>query len=157
MPSNPILVTGSSTETGRSSSSESGTLKANSMSKLATAFLIIAGLLLLVIGGSILLAPHSFYASNGIALGNDPNLLSEIRAPGGMLTASGLFALIGALRSNLASMTILLLVLVYGSFGVARIVSIMIDGMPASGIVAAAAIELLVAAVGLFVLWRTRQ
>ena len=52
-------------------------------------YLVISALLLLTIGSAILLAPHAFHGGNGIILGDDPNLLSEVRAPGGLLAASG--------------------------------------------------------------------
>ena len=51
--------------------------------------LSIAGFTSLGIGAFILAAPHAFYASYGIALGQDPSLLSELRAPGAGLAAFG--------------------------------------------------------------------
>ncbi|MDJ0751570.1 MAG: DUF4345 domain-containing protein [Woeseiaceae bacterium] len=123
---------------------------------LTVLYLVIAGLLLLVIGGALMFAPHSFHGSNGIVLGNDPSLLSEIRAPGGLLASSGMIILIGAIRRQLRSPAVQLTALVYGSFGLARLVSMALDGMPSSSIVAATALELIVALVGLAVLWRLR-
>lgn len=101
---------------------------------MTTIYLIVAGLMLLAIGGAILLVPHLFHGSNGIALGNDPNLLSEIRAPGGLLACGGITILIGAFRKQLRSLATTLSILVYGSFGVSRLVSIGLDGMPSSSI-----------------------
>ena len=123
-------------------------------SRLTFVFLFIAGLLLLVIGGTLLLAPHAFHASNGIMLGHDPNLLSEIRAPGGLLVGSAVFILIGALRPDRQWLALMLTVLVYGSFGLARLLGLALDGTPATGIVAATVIELVVAALGLLMLRR---
>ena len=117
-------------------------------------FLFISGLLLLGIGGAILLVPHAFHAGNGIVLGNDPSLLSEIRAPGGLLAASGVIILIGAFRRPLRSLAMVLTVLVYGSFGLARLLGLALDGMPSSGLVGSTAIELVVAVVGLLILGR---
>ncbi len=59
------------------------------MNRLTPVFLVFAALLLLAIGGTILLVPHTFYASDGIVLGNDPSLLSEIRAPDRSLGSLG--------------------------------------------------------------------
>ena len=36
-------------------------------------YLVIAGFLLLAIGGAILLAPHAFHGGNGIPLGDTPS------------------------------------------------------------------------------------
>ncbi|MEM1246492.1 MAG: DUF4345 domain-containing protein [Acidobacteriota bacterium] len=116
------------------------------------AFLLVSGLLLLFIGSSLLLAPHSFHAGNGIVLGDDPSLLSEVRAPGGLLAASGLLLLWSSFRASLRPQALQLAVLVYGSFGLARVVAVAVDGLPAPGLVGAAAMELAVAALGLLLL-----
>ena len=120
-------------------------------------YLVIAGLLLLTIGGAILLAPHAFHGSNGIILGDSPNLLSEIRAPGGLLAASGIMILVGAFRDRLRASAVQLTTLVYGAFGLARLVSMALDGMPASSITAAASLELIVAFIGLVILRRAHM
>ncbi len=51
------------------------------LTRLEKIALGISGVTALSIGGFILVAPHTFYASYGITLSNDPNLLSELRAP----------------------------------------------------------------------------
>ena len=117
-------------------------------------FLCLSGLLLLAIGGGIMLTPHAFYATNGIVLGDDPSLLSEVRAPGGLLLACAVFILVGALRRALRSQAVFVAVFVYGSFGLARFLGMILDGMPSSGLVVSTAIELIVAAIGLLILYR---
>ena len=124
---------------------------------LTPLFLLLSGLSLLAIGGGILLAPHALHANNGIVLGNDPSLLSEIRAPGGLLTVSSILILTGLFRRSLRSLATLLTVLVYGSFGLARLLSVAVDGTPSNGLVGATAIELIVAALGLVILCRTEE
>jgi len=119
------------------------------MKSLTPIFLSVSGLLLLAIGGTILLVPHAFYASDGIVLGNDPSLLSEIRAPGGLLAASGLFILTGVIRPTLRSLALVLTVLVYGSFGLSRLLSFSLDGMPSYSLAIATVVELVVAGIGL--------
>ena len=121
-----------------------------------TVYLTVAGLLLLVVGGAILLAPHAFYGSNGIVLGNNPDLLSEIRAPGGLLASSGVFALMSVFRRHLRLIAVQLTVLVYGTFGLARLVSMVQDGTPSTSIVGATILELLIALIGIAMLLRYR-
>lgn len=121
-----------------------------------TIFLFISGLLLLGIGGTILLIPHAFHASNGIILGNDPNLLSEIRAPGGLLAGSAVMIILGAFRAPMRSLAIFLTIIVYGSFGLARLIGMAIDGMPSEGIFLATVIELSIAAIG-YLIYRRRS
>lgn len=118
-------------------------------------FLFLSGLLLLGIGSAILLVPHAFHASNGIVLGDDPSLLSEVRAPGGLLTASSILILFGTFRRSFRPQAMALAILVYGSFGLARLLGLVLDGMPSIGLVASTAIELIVAAIGLLILGRS--
>ncbi|MEO0537701.1 MAG: DUF4345 domain-containing protein [Cyanobacteria bacterium P01_A01_bin.123] len=124
------------------------------MNRLTSFFLVFAALLLLAIGSTILLVPHAFYASDGIMLGNDPSLLSEIRAPGGLLASSGLLIFLGAFRAHLRSLSITLSVLVYGAFGLSRLVGFTLDGSPSNNLVMATGVELTVAAIGLVILCR---
>lgn len=87
-------------------------------------------------------------------LGNDPSLLSKIRAPGGLLASSGLLILLEAFRAHLRSLTITLTILVYGAFGLVRLVSFTLDGMPSNNLVMATGVELTVAAIGPVILCR---
>ncbi len=119
-----------------------------------TAYLSLSGLLLLVIGATLLLAPHAIHASNGVSLGDNPSLLSEIGAPGGMLAVSGAVALIAVFSASLRRSAMLLSVLIYASFGMARLLSIAMDGIPPTTIVGATALELALALAGLALLWR---
>ena len=122
--------------------------------RLVPGFLFLSGLLLVGIGAAILLMPESFHASNGIALGENASLLSEVRAPGGLLFASGLLIIGGSFRHKLRAQSVTLATLVYGTFGLARLLSMALDGVPSTGIVGATAIELIVAALGILILTR---
>jgi len=59
----------------------------------------IGGITALAIGTFIALAPHAFYASYGIMLRQDPNLLNELRAPGAGLAVFGALMLAGIVRA----------------------------------------------------------
>ena len=124
--------------------------------KLSLGFLLVSGLILLGIGSAILVMPEAFHAGNGITLGSDASLLSEIRAPGGLLAASGFLIVAGAFRRKLRSRAIFLATLVYGSFGLSRLLGMTLDGMPSKGIVGATALELIVAMLGILILgWQS--
>jgi len=116
-------------------------------------FLSIAALMLLNVGGSILLTPQAFYAGDGVLLSNDPSLLSEVRASGGMLAGGALVIFAGIVRPSMRSLAMALSVLIYGSFGLSRLLSLTLDGMPSHSLLIATAIELTVAAIGLTMLY----
>ncbi|MBE9031034.1 DUF4345 domain-containing protein [filamentous cyanobacterium LEGE 11480] len=126
-------------------------------SSLTPIFLFLSGLMLLTVGGASLFVPHLFYAHDGILLGHDPSLLSEIRASGGLLTGSSMVLLMGAVRPVLRSLAVTLSVLVYGSFGLARLLGLAIDGMPSDSLLMAMIVELVVAAIGLVILGRKSE
>lgn len=63
--------------------------------KAVKILLFISGIVALAIGVSLLFATVAFEASAGIELGQDINLLSELRAPGGALLVAGIIILLG--------------------------------------------------------------
>lgn len=105
--------------------------------------LTLSGAIAAFIGGTLLLDPASFHASNGIELGTDPNLFSEVRAPGGALFVLGLLIGVGAFVRSFAATSASMASAVYLAYGGSRLVSMWLDGMPGSGLVLATAIELL--------------
>lgn len=111
--------------------------------------LVVAGAVLSYIGVSALLSPRAFYAANGILLADDPSLLSEVRAPAGLLVVGGIVAFLGALRRSLTRPALAATAVVHGSYGLSRLVGVALDGMPAQGLVAATLIELLVGGLSL--------
>ena len=110
----------------------------------------ISGVTSLGIGASILAAPHAFYASYGIALGSDPSLLSELRAPGAGLAAFGAIMLAGIVRQRLSQAAIVAALAVFLAFPAGRLVGIVADGMPSSDILGALVLELAIAGLCLF-------
>lgn len=120
--------------------------KANYFSKfpLARLVLMIAGFSAVGIAAAILFAPEPFYASYGISLGQDVNLANELKAPMGLLVAAGLLMLAGAVRADLTVVALAIATAVYLSYGLSRVSSFALDGLPHSALVGAAAFELLI-------------
>lgn len=106
--------------------------------------LVVSGVLAMGIGAAILFSPAAFHAANGIEIGADPNLRSEVRAPGGALVALGGLILAGAFMRSLTFASAVVSATVYLAYGVSRLFSIAVDGMPTTAIVGATVIELLI-------------
>ena len=117
----------------------------------------IAGLAALGIGLAITAAPASFYATYGIILGADPNLLSELRAPGANLSALGMVILAGAFHQGMQCISAFLGATVFLAYAFGRIVSMALDGMPSSGLIQATLIELVIGGLCAVLLWRGRS
>ncbi|MBR9824486.1 MAG: DUF4345 domain-containing protein [Alphaproteobacteria bacterium] len=114
----------------------------------------LAGLAALVIGLMITFAPHTFYASYGLSLGESPDLLSELRAPGANLAALGVIILVGVFRAGFAPVSALIAQTLFLAYAFGRTVSVMMDGMPSDGIFQALIIELVIGGLCLALFYR---
>ena len=119
--------------------------------------LVASGLIAVAIAVTILFAPDAFYAGYGIRVGGNATLANELKAPAGALLAAGLLMFAGAFRLKYAALSLTIAVVVYLSYGLSRVTSIAIDGIPHSGMVDAAVIELIIGAVCLLTLTRIRK
>ncbi|WP_255527040.1 DUF4345 domain-containing protein [Nodosilinea sp. LEGE 07088] len=109
--------------------------------------LAVSGVILLLVGTATLLQPYAFFATEGIKLGNDPGLLSEIRAPGGLLIGCAIAILLGTCRQMITQAPLMLNAIVYGSFGLSRLLSMVLDGLPSAPLMGATAVELVIGGV----------
>jgi len=109
--------------------------------------LLASGLLATGIAATILFAPDAFYASYGIDIGSNVGLTNELKAPAGVLLTAGLLMLTGAIRAELAVLSLATATVIYLSYGLSRLLSMAIDGVPNSALVTAAVLEI---AIGVF-------
>lgn len=112
-------------------------------SKVVRVVLFVAGLIASAIGAAIVVIPVDFYATNGITLGANIGLLNEIRASGGGLFVIGLLIISGSFIASLTFTSLVVSTLLYLSYGISRIISMMVDGMPADGLMQATAVEMI--------------
>lgn len=126
-------------------------------SKVLKTILLISGLMLTGFGAAILFMPVEMAALNGIEFGGQISLLSETRAPGGALLASGILIMSGAFLAKLTFTSVVVSALVYLSYGLSRILSMATDGMPAEGLVQVAVLEIVTGLVCVFALVKYRE
>ncbi|EEE47474.1 DUF4345 domain-containing protein [Roseibium alexandrii] len=119
------------------------------------AILGVAGVTALGVGFAITVVPAGFYAAYDIALGSNPSLLNELRAPGASLTALGALILAGAFLSGVSRFSAALGATVFLAYAFGRFVSMGLDGAPHSGLVTALVVELVIG--GLCLLSVVRQ
>ncbi len=122
-----------------------------------TALLAISGITAIVIGGALLFVPAAFQASAGITLADNINLLSETRAPGGSLLSAGILIALGALSSRMVRTSLLISSLFYLSYGAARVLGMIVDGIPHNTLVAATGYEIVIGLLSLFMLLKVRR
>lgn len=131
--------------------------RARLSSSLIKGLLLISGLLAVGIATTILCAPDAFYKGYGIDIGADASLVNELKAPAGMLFITGLLMLAGVVRKALTVTSLSTASLVYLSYGLSRLWSMAIDGMPHSGLVSAAILEIALGLICLLVFMRVRK
>jgi len=124
---------------------------------LTKVLLLTSGLLAAGIAATILLAPGAFYAGYGIDIDSDVSLVNELKAPAGMLLIAGLLMLAGVVRKELTVVSLGTGSLIYLSYGLSRLLSMAIDGVPHSGLVSAAILEIAIGVICLLVWSRHRQ
>jgi hypothetical protein len=117
-------------------------------SKTLKVILAVSGVLAMGFGLTILSVPAWLHALNGVELGANASLLSEIRAPGGALLACGLLIAAGAFSARLTLTSILVSTVVYSAYGLSRIVSLAVDGRPAAPLLQAMIAELVIGGIG---------
>lgn len=112
--------------------------RATVLSKL---ILLTAGIIALLVGTAELLVPVQSEDFLGIVIDRDISLLNELRASGGGLAAVALLILAGAFLAELAYFSALLGTMLYWGYGLARVLSITLDGMPDPRLVQIAGLE----------------
>ncbi len=121
-------------------------------SKLVKVLLFVSGIIGIGVGSALLFDPVGFEASAEINLAGNVNLLSEMRAPGGALLAAGVLILLGGFIPKLTQTSILLSSLFYLSYGLSRVVSIIIDGVPNESLVVVTVVEIIIGIISLAML-----
>ena len=111
-------------------------------SKALKGILFFAGFIGVVVGAAILFMPIVFHAASDIELGSNASLLSEIRAPGGALLACGLLIMSGVFVERIAFTAAVVATVLYLSYGLSRVISIVLDGMPVEQLVLVAVMEI---------------
>ena len=127
------------------------------MRRLVTRLALIgSGAVLGMIGSALMTSPKAFLETSHVFVETDPGLMSELAAPGGLLIVTAALMLIGAIKFNFANLALGVGAVVYGSYGIGRVVSMVFHGLPSQSLILATLIEVSIAVV-LGVLWLTAQ
>ncbi len=103
-----------------------------------------AGLVLLLVGTPIFMDPLAYERGVGVLLPEDPTLLSDLRAMAASILATGLLLLAGANWQRLGPTAAIAGAMLYLSYGLSRLVTMIVDGLPAAALMGATALELVI-------------
>lgn len=126
-------------------------------SKVLKSILFLSGILLLGIGGVITFIPIEFNASNGVDLGANISVLSDIRAASMVLLIGGLLILLGIFIPKLTFTSSIIAVLLLLGYGFGRALSMGLDGMPADALFKATIVEFVLGFANLFLLFKYKE
>jgi hypothetical protein len=117
-----------------------------------TLIVLLSGIVGLGVGAALLAAPVAFYAADGVTIGDQRGLLSDLRGTGASLFALGGFILAGAFRPSFTRVASGVSALVYLSYAGGRGVAILLDGTPSPAVLTVLAVEFGLGASCLFVM-----
>ncbi|MFK7864295.1 MAG: DUF4345 domain-containing protein [Pseudohongiellaceae bacterium] len=127
------------------------------MNKLINSLLHLNGWVAVLIGVFIVIEPISMLSPYGLQTELSNSLLSELRAPGGMLIVCGLTIVHSAVVPHFRERGLYLSAMVYGSYAGGRLLSIFLDGIPQIEILSALAIELTLCGLSLVAIGNSRD
>lgn len=112
-------------------------------------YLTLSGLTLGTVGSYISFEPIAYLEQFGISVAQNVNFYSDLRSMGGSLLIFGLIALAGSLNKRFEDAAVMTSVSIFAAYGLFRIAAVLMDGVPGSAILGAAAIEIIFALIGL--------
>ncbi|WP_269582522.1 DUF4345 domain-containing protein [Roseibium sp. Sym1] len=104
--------------------------------------LTLSAITFFAIGSLIVFAPAFLFAMNGMVLDPAPAMMSEVRAPGILVLLGGLVATAGLVNKTLERPALLASAALLLAYGIGRLISLPLDGLPPASLQAAAAVEL---------------
>lgn len=117
-----------------------------------------AGALLGVIGSALMVSPRAFLEMSHVLVDQDPGLMSELTAPSGVLILTGALMVLAAFKLRLAKLALTVGAVVYGSYGLGRLVSMALHGVPSDSLIAATMVELALALIlGFIAMTKSRE
>ncbi len=126
-------------------------------SKVLNGILILLGVLLSFLGAWRLFNPISFFENSGLVLSDNAGLLNEARATGGVVVGFGLLILLGAFKSKLSYTSTIVSIVLFYSFGIARLIGFALDGNAGEMLVQGMIFEFAFGSIGLFALFKYRE
>ena len=120
---------------------------------IVTTFLIITGLIGLFVGGGLLLFPSQLQADNGIILSGASHF-SETRAPGAAIFSAAILAFMSLYFVHWRRTALIIMTLFFLSYGLGRVLSLALDGMPSEGLFYAMIGELIMGVLALVILFK---
>jgi len=106
-----------------------------------------SGAILGLVGSALMFTPTVFLAMGEAFITPEPSLMSEVTAPSGLLVMIGALMILGSLKLRFANLALLSGALVYGSYGISRLISMGLYGEPSESLIFVTYFELGIAVI----------
>ncbi len=101
--------------------------------------------------------PLQYVARNGIDIAGQLTLLNDYRGSGAVLIGAGIIMFLGIIHERMRFTSIVVMSVLYTTFALGRIISIIVDGIPMEGLVKATVVELIIGLVAIFALIKFKE
>lgn len=118
--------------------------------KVINTFLVLASLTGTLVGFGLAFFPVEMQAGYNNMIDGNISQLSETRALGVAILTLSVVILIGAFYSGWKYISVLLAAIVFLSYGIGRVLGILVDGVPVPGLLVAMIVELVIGVVAAF-------
>ncbi|MEM0929780.1 MAG: DUF4345 domain-containing protein [Pseudomonadota bacterium] len=105
-----------------------------------------SGAMLGLIGSNLLFHPMRVLEMSDVIVSDDPGLMSELTGPSGVLIVTAALMLLGAMKLRFANVSLTSGAFVYGSYGIARVIGMVLHGVPSTALITATVVELIMGA-----------
>ncbi len=117
----------------------------------------IGSAMFLLAGSFAAFNPLQYVARNGIDIVGQLTLLNDYRGSGAVLIGAGIIMFLGIIHERMRFTSIVVMSVLYTTFALGRIISIIADGLPVEGLVKATIVELIIGLVAIFALIKFKE
>ncbi len=117
----------------------------------------IGSAMFLLSGSFAVFNPLQYVARNGIDIAGQLTLLNDYRGSGAVLIGAGIIMFLGIIHERMRFTSIVVMSVLYSTFALGRIISIIADGLPVEGLVKATVVELIIGLVAIFALIKFKE
>ncbi len=101
--------------------------------------------------------PIGYVARNGVDITDKLTLLNDFRGTGALLIGASLIMFLGIIHERMRFTSTVVMAVLYSTFALGRVISIISDGLPVEGLVKATVVESVVGLIAIFALIKFRE
>ncbi len=117
----------------------------------------IGSAMFLLAGSFATFNPIGYVARNGADIGGELTLINDYRGSGAILIGAAIIMLLGIIHERMRFTSSVVMSVLFTTFALGRIISIVIDGLPTENLIKATVVESVVGLIAIFALIKFRE